>query len=147
MQRSNGAALSAAAATAGFLVVLLTTALGAAPAAALPPVTGSGCTTSWVNNAAAMACFIQGEEDAGKGVAHPHYVACVPNGGTIYCCVDNDAGNQNCEAVSDVRRSTEAQRIQAILGANRTLLKSLHRYSSPTAPIQNGVPKAADHAP
>jgi hypothetical protein len=51
-----------------------------------------------VNNESAMQCFIRGEEEARKGVKHPHYVACA--GGDIFCCKDNDRGAQYCIAVT-----------------------------------------------
>jgi hypothetical protein len=51
-----------------------------------------------VNNEGAMQCFIQGEEEARKGIKHPHYVACA--GGDIFCCKDDDRGAQDCIAVT-----------------------------------------------
>jgi hypothetical protein len=72
--------------------------LGAFPAGALPIASGAKCKSDWVNNPAALACFIQGEQDASNGVAHPHYVACT-GAGEIFCCQDTASGGQNCEAV------------------------------------------------
>jgi hypothetical protein len=71
--------------------------LASSPASALPPASGSNCSSDWVNNPGAMSCFIQGEEDRRNGVAHPHYVACTKSG-EVFCCQD-DARGQNCEAV------------------------------------------------
>jgi hypothetical protein len=34
------------------------------PARALPIATGSKCDSSWVNNAGAMDCFVQGEDES-----------------------------------------------------------------------------------
>jgi hypothetical protein len=63
-----------------------------------PRASGDKCSSDWVNNESAMQCFIQGEEEARKGVKHPHYVACA--GGDIFCCKDNDRGAQYCIAVT-----------------------------------------------
>jgi hypothetical protein len=54
--------------------------MGSPTASALPPASGSNCNSNWVNNAGAIDCFIQGEEDVRNGVAHPHYVACTKAG-------------------------------------------------------------------
>jgi len=82
---------------------------------------GSNCDASWVNNAGAMACFIQGEEEANAGVAHPHYVACA--GGDIFCCQDNDRGAQNCVAQASTRPPSKVTWTRAILAAQRAHLK------------------------
>jgi hypothetical protein len=82
---------------------------------------GSNCSSSWVNNAGAMACFIQGEEEANAGASHPHYVACA--GGDIFCCQDNDRGAQNCVAQASTRPPSKAVWTRAVLAAQRTHLK------------------------
>ena len=91
---------------------------------ALPPASGSKCSSNWVNNASAMQCFIQGEEDVQHGVSHPHYVACTA-AGEVFCCVNNDNGNQDCEVQASKAKTTEAQRIRAILAAHRAMVKSV----------------------
>ncbi|HWA29471.1 MAG TPA: hypothetical protein VG867_00155, partial [Rhizomicrobium sp.] len=58
---------------------------------------GSKCPMTWVNNQGAMACSEQGEDDQHAGVAHPHYVACL--NGEVFCCVDDNKGNQSCEGL------------------------------------------------
>jgi hypothetical protein len=115
---------------AGLLVLLSTLVLASPPADALPPASGSTCNSNWVNNAGAMSCFIQGEEDAHAGVAHPHYVACTA-AGEVFCCVNDDRGNQNCEAQAGGRQATEADWRRAVLAAHRTMLKTLGRASTP----------------
>ena len=103
-------------------------ALAPTPAGALPKIaSGSNCSSNWVNNSGAMACFIQGEEEGNAGASHPHYVACA--GGDVFCCQDDDHGNQNCVAQAEVKGATQAQWIQAILGAHRTMLKRMGRYT------------------
>ncbi len=95
-------------------------------AGALPRANGTNCKAEWVNNAGAMACFIQGEEDVRNGAAHPHYVACT-NAGEIFCCVDNDQG-QDCEAVrAGGRPPGEGVKLGAILDAQQTILTTLNR--------------------
>jgi hypothetical protein len=87
---------------------------------------GSKCASDWVNNEGAMQCFIQGEEDARNGAKHPHYVACASNG-DIFCCTDNDRGDQDCHAQASGRSSSRADLIRAILAAQRTHLKVAER--------------------
>ena len=100
--------------------------LGAPLATARPKIaTGSNCSSNWVNNAGAMACFIQGEEEARNGVRHPHYVACA--GGDIFCCKDDDRGNQDCIAQASTRPPSKATWVRAILAAQRTHLKTAER--------------------
>jgi CARDB len=84
----------------GVLLIALTLASFALSptASALPRASGSNCSSNWVNNPAALECFIQGEEETRNGVAHPHYVACTANG-EIFCCQDNNHGDQDCDAV------------------------------------------------
>jgi len=55
-------------------VAALLAASGAA--VALPPVNGSNCSSNWVNNEGALACFIQGEQETNGGSSNPHYVGC-----------------------------------------------------------------------
>jgi hypothetical protein len=95
---------------------------------------GSECSSTWVNNAGAMQCFIQGEEETRRGVRHPHYVACT--GGDIFCCTDDDRGNQNCVAQSGTRPASKADWIRAILAAQRTHLKTAERPA-----VKDGVRK------
>src|SRR4051812_47293023 len=55
--------------------------LGTPSGIAKPKIaSGSECSSNWVNNAGAMQCFIQGEEESHNGVRHPHYVACTSAG-------------------------------------------------------------------
>jgi Spy/CpxP family protein refolding chaperone len=114
------------------LVLLAGLLLGSPPASALPPASGSKCSSDWVNNAGAMACFIQGEEDLRNGVAHPHYVACTA-AGEVFCCVDK-AGGQDCEAVrtTGVHRPPEIEnlKVQAMLEAQRSIATILGRVSA-----------------
>ena len=129
---------------AGAISLILTAwAFGAPPAAALPIATGSQCNSNWVNNAGAMQCFIKGEEETRAGVRHPHYVACA--GGDVFCCVDNDAGNQDC--VAQVRKlpTTNRDLIQAILAAHTNRMIALGRYTDkskipPAKPPTKKVP-------
>ena len=107
-----------------FLALLAALVLIAPSAHALPPASGSKCSSNWVNNAAAMQCFTQGEEDIHHGVAHPHYVACTA-AGEVFCCVNDNNGNQDCEVQASKAKTTEAQRIRAILAAHRAMVKSV----------------------
>jgi hypothetical protein len=129
-------------------VLALTTApiLSTTPARALPKIaTGSNCSSDWVNNAGAMACFIQGEEEGNAGASHPHYVACA--GGDIFCCQDDDRGNQNCEAQAKASRATQAQWINAILGAHKSMLTRMGRYTpKPGTVIFRAAPASAKAA-
>ena len=107
------------------LVLLSTLVLGPPSASALPIASGSNCKSDWVNNPAALACFIQGEEEVRKGAQHPHYVACTA-AGEIFCCQDNNNGGQNCEAVRKGGRAhLEGLQLGAILEAQQTILKNL----------------------
>lgn len=110
----------------GVLVLLSTLIMGSPSASALPPASGSKCSSNWVNNAGAMSCFIQGEEDLRNGVSHPHYVACT-SAGEVFCCVDDSRG-QNCEAVMVVGRPPNVDvKLGAILDAQQTILTLLGR--------------------
>ena len=110
---------------------VLVGAVAPAPAKALPrPASGSNCKSDWVNNAGAMACFTKGEDEARAGAQHPHYVACL--NGQIFCCVDNDRG-QNCDAV-EARPASDADRIRALLAAHKTRLMSLGRWTTAPKP-------------
>ena len=104
----------------------------ASPALALPPADGSKCSSDWVNNAGAMACFTQGEEESRAGVAHPHYVACTA-AGEVFCCVDTDRG-QNCEAVMATNTGGTHSKIwvQGILAAQGAHLKALGKTPAPS---------------
>ena len=66
------------------MVLLSMLVLGSSSANALPPASGSKCSSDWVNNEGAMQCFIQGEEESRSGVKHPHYVACTA-AGEVFC--------------------------------------------------------------
>jgi hypothetical protein len=108
--------------TAGAILLVL----GVPSAIAKPKIaSGSQCSANWVNNAGAMQCFIQGEEESHSGVSHPHYVACA--GGDIFCCQDNDNGDQDCVAQASTRPPSKAVWTRAILAAQRTHLKSAQR--------------------
>jgi hypothetical protein len=101
MNRSRATTWSLTAAA--FLLVL-----GVPSAIAKPKIaSGSQCSANWVNNAGAMQCFIQGEEESHSGVSHPHYVACA--GGDIFCCQDNDNGDQDCVAQASTRPPSKAR--------------------------------------
>jgi hypothetical protein len=96
--------------------------LGAQGVIAKPKIaSGSNCSSDWVHNEGAMQCFIQGEEEAHAGAAHPHYVACA--GGDVFCCQDDNRGNQNCVAQAGRRSTSWADLVRAILAAQRTHLK------------------------
>ena len=47
----------------------------------------------------------------------------------MFCCVDNDNGNQNCEAQMGGRQPSKGDLIRAILGAHRTMLTRMGRYT------------------
>ena len=129
-------------AAAAALAMMSAPALAPTPALALPKIaSGSNCSSGWVNNAGAMACFIQGEEEGNNGAAHPHYVACA--GGDVFCCQDDDHGNQNCVAQAEVKRATQAQWIRAILGAHKSMLTRIGRYNVRTGPATK--PEKAPH--
>lgn len=115
-------------------------AMGVSPVAALPIATGSQCNSKWVNNAGAMSCFIQGEDEARAGASHPHYVACV--GGDVFCCVDNDHGNQDCVAQAGGRPANQADWLKAVLGAHRNMTMSLGRYSGKSRGLRSEIPNA-----
>jgi len=110
------------------------------PARALPrPASGSNCKPDWVNNAGAMACFIQGEEDVRNGVTNPHYVACLSNG-EVLCCVDNNHGGQDCEAAKEGGRPAgENAKLGAILQAQQTILTTLARMSAKLDKLEHKV--------
>jgi hypothetical protein len=119
MNRSRTAITSLAAAA-----ILLV--LGAPSAIAKPKIaSGSQCSSNWVNNADAMRCFTQGEEESHAGVSHPHYVACI--GVDIMCCKDNDRGAQDCVAEAGTRPSSTSDWVRAILAAQRMHLKTAER--------------------
>jgi hypothetical protein len=119
--------------------------VSAPPARALPPIaSGSNCNSGWVNNAGAMACFTQGEEEGRKGTPNPHYVAC--NGDDIFCCQDDAKGNQNCESLNMLRRATPTDWIRAILAAQNATVTRLGRYSPrPRAALPRPPPAAPTH--
>jgi hypothetical protein len=104
-----------------------------APVSAKPIASGSNCTANWVNNAGAMACFIQGEDESHAGAAHPHYVACA--GGDVFCCVDDDHGNQDCVAQAAHAHTSQASLIKGILAAHKAMTMSLGRYNPPKGAV------------
>lgn len=127
----------AASVVAGFLCTLAVT----APAHALPPATGSKCDSSWVNNPGAMECFIKGEDESHAGVKHPHYVACV--GGNTFCCVDNDAGHQDCVVQDRAGHVGQADLAKAVLAAHRTMTMRIGRFTERPGPLRSEIPKAS----
>ncbi len=140
MTRSSHAAPSlAATAAVGLLALSGALLLRPSPAVALPIPTGSQCNSTWVNNAGAMSCFIQGEDEVRNGARHPHYVACA--GGDIFCCVDNDNGNQNCVAQARGRPANRNDWIRAILGAHKTMLTRMDRYAGKPRDLQSRIPE------
>jgi hypothetical protein len=109
-------------ATRTFLLAAVVTA-SILPANAKPKIaSGSNCNSNWVNNAGAMACFIQGEEETRAGAKHPHYVACA--GGAIFCCQDNDSGAQNCVAQAKSKLPSRSVLLNALRAAQRARLKN-----------------------
>jgi len=73
-----------------------------------------------------MACFTKGEEEGRAGAQHPHYVACLA--GAVYCCVDNDRG-QDCEvAEARGRPAGKADWVRALLAAHKARAMSLGRW-------------------
>jgi hypothetical protein len=114
-------------------------ALGSSPANALPPASGSKCKPDWVSNQGAMSCFIQGEEDVRNGVRHPHYVACTA-AGEIFCCVDDDRGNQSCDiANAGARPPSESVKVGALLDAQQTILTKLGEISKRLDSIEGAL--------
>lgn len=128
MGRFSHAITTLNAARAGSLALLAAFALASPSARAMPPASGSKCSSNWVNNEGAMECFIQGEDEVNSGAAHPHYVACTA-AGEVFCCVDNDKGNQDCVAEADTRRATLAEQVRAMLDAQRAIMAAQSRMS------------------
>ena len=95
---------------------------------AMRPASGSNCSSNWVNNEGAMQCFIQGEEETNHGAAHPHYVACLPNG-ELLCCTDNNQGGQNCDGIAAAGRASLAQQLKAILNGQMVMMETMRRLS------------------
>ena len=114
------------------LIVVAAIAVSISDASALPPASGSKCSANWVNNQAAMACFIQGEEELRNGVRNPHYVACTA-AGEIFCCQDKNGG-QDCEAVSSIvigpRPNVDNVRLRAELESRRTVSTLLNQVAA-----------------
>jgi len=109
----------------------------------MPIASGSLCSSNWVNNAGALNCFIQGEDESHAGVTHPHYVACSA-AGDIFCCVDDDKGNQNCQAVSAIKRlppiqSIESLQLKALLEAQQSHIATLHGIPNKVGGMENSV--------
>jgi hypothetical protein len=97
-----------------------------------------------VNNAGAMDCFIQGEDDVRNGVSSPHYVACTANG-DVYCCVNNNHGGQDCDAVrAGGKPPDERATLGAILDAQETIITLLGRIC---AKVDCSTSKPADVNP
>jgi hypothetical protein len=121
----------------GALAMLAVLIVSSSPAGALPPASGSKCKADWVNNAGAMACFVQGEDDVRNGAKHPHYVACTA-AGEIFCCVDNDHGGQDCDAVmAGGRQPSDAVKLGAILNAQMSILSTLGQLSTKVDGIES----------
>ena len=118
-------------------VLVLPAALLYSSANALPRADGSKCNANWVNNAGAMACFIQGEDETRAGVKHPHYVAC-SSAGEVFCCVDDDKGNQNCVVEPAGRRSSIEQQLGAILNGQLTIMETMRRLSDRVDRLEPG---------
>lgn len=87
------------------LLLLCILFLGVSSASALPIATNAKCNPDWPNNPGADKCVTQEEQDITNNVAHPHYVACTSDG-TLFCCVDNDNGGQDCTAIEDATLGT-----------------------------------------
>jgi len=125
---------------ASFVAIRLTLLVVAAAIAGTPafalgkPATGSNCSSDWVNNSGAMECFTKGEEETHAGAAHPHYVACL--NGQIYCCQDNDKG-QNCDAVMSVHPVTSNDWMRAVLAAQRAQAVRMSRMPQAGANLQS----------
>jgi hypothetical protein len=83
----------------GTLFLLATLVLGPSPASALPRANVTNCSSSWVNNPGANKCVNEGEQDLLNN-RPVHYVGCLSDG-TLFCCVDNAQGGQDCEAIED----------------------------------------------
>jgi hypothetical protein len=115
----------------GGLLLISMLVMSAPSASALGIASGSKCTVNWVNNAGALACFVQGEQDSRNGVSNPHYVACSAAGET-FCCVDDSKGNQSCEVVEAVVKGgkpIQATQLEAVLDAQQTILMKLNQLS------------------
>ena len=115
----------------GGLLLLSILVIGSSSAMALPPASGSKCSSNWVNNEGALDCFIQGEDETNNGVSNPHYVACT-NDGDVMCCQDDAKGNQTChlaDAVVKSGPSIQVRQIAAILSAQQTTLIMMNKLS------------------
>lgn len=117
--------------------LVLPAAILCSTANALPRADGSKCNASWVNNAGALNCFIQGQQDIGNGAAHPHYVAC-SSAGEVFCCVDDGRGNQNCQAEPAGRQSSVSQLLGAILNGQLTIMETMKRLSDRMDRLESG---------
>jgi hypothetical protein len=93
-----------------------------------------------------MSCFIRGEEESRSGARHPHYVACTA-AGEVFCCVDNDAGAQDCEVAVRGRPAGKADWTRAVLAAHRSMTMSLGRYTDRPVPPHSRAPEAIRKAP
>lgn len=117
---------------------------------ALPPADGSKCNSNWVNNNAAMNCFIQGEDETHAGAAHPHYVACT-SAGEVFCCVNDDNGNQNCEVcAADAKAPTDIAKLNALLNGQMIMLSNMNKLSTRVGSLETkvgGMNRAAATAP
>ena len=106
---------------------------------ALPPASGSKCNSNWVNNNAAMNCFIQGEDETHAGAAHPHYVACT-SAGEVFCCVDDNKGNQNCEVcAAGAKGPTDAAKLNALLNGQMIMLSNMNKLSTRVGSLETKV--------
>ena len=122
---------------AGTLILVSMLLLGFRPVSA-KPADGSKCRSDWVYNPRAMACFTQGEDDAHNGVRHPHYVAC-SLAGEVFCCVDDDHGSQNCEAVKEGPRHDIDVPIAGLLQAQQTNVMMFAEISAKVDTLERRV--------
>jgi hypothetical protein len=117
------------------LIALAVVAIDSPLAVALPPASGSNCSSDWVYNECALNCFGQGEEEINGGSSNPHYVACTKDG-EIFCCVDR-RGGQICESCAGAARADVARQVAVILESQRVTASALARMSERIDELQN----------
>ena len=121
------------------LITFSILALAAGYANALPPADGSKCSSNWVNNNAAMNCFIQGEDETHAGAAHPHYVACTA-AGEVFCCVDDNKGNQICEVCAATAKApSEAAKLNALINGQMMMQANMNQLSTRVGGLESTV--------
>jgi hypothetical protein len=115
-------------ACAGGLLLLSIIFLGASSASALPRANLDNCSSNWVNNPGANKCVDQGEQDLSNNSVHTHYVACLSDG-SLLCCVDTDAGGQDCATIEDrtlgTRGILEDLQLSATIGGQQSTTSTL----------------------